>query len=149
MIDIDIPFTTYKDIEKSIPIVKEILFKNNINLNKQTLEEMTIKIMTMSYSKGGWYSKEELVAYTEIYIQILSSLMVKKELTQNNIKMDEHDIWFLTGKIIEISHNNGGGASEEEIKRITKQCIDNGLYKEFIGYSKKFYDRIMPVTGNK
>ena len=63
--------------------------------------------------------------------------------------MDEHDIWFLTGEIIKILHNNNRGASEEEIKDMTKQCINNGLYKKFIGYSKKLDDRIMPVTGNK
>ena len=40
MIDIDIPFTTYKDIEKSIPIVKEELSKNNINLNNKNLEKI-------------------------------------------------------------------------------------------------------------
>lgn len=32
---------------------------------------------------------------------------------------------------------------------MTKQCINNGLYKKFIGYFKKLDDRIMPVTDNK
>ena len=95
MIDIDIPFTTYKDIEKSIPIVKEELSKNNINLNNKNLEKITIEIMTTSYSRGGWYSKEELASYTKIYIQQIYSQVVQKELIKNKIKMDEHDIWFL------------------------------------------------------
>ena len=130
-------------------IVKEELSKNNINLNNKNLEKITIEIMTTSYSRGGWYSKEELASYTKIYIQQIYSQVVQKELIKNKIKMDEHDIWFLTGEIIKILHNNNHGVSEKEIRDMTKQCINNGLYKKFIGYSKKLDDRIMPVTGNK
>ena len=149
MINISIPFTTYREVEKSIPIIKEELSKNNIYPDNKSLEKITIEIMTNSYSSGGWYSKEELISYTKIYIQQIYSQVVQKELIKNKIKMDEHDIWFLTGEIIKILHNNNHGVSEKEIRDMTKQCINNGLYKKFIGYSKKLDDRIMPVTGNK
>jgi len=137
------------DIKKYMPIVQDELNKNNIFLDDIDLLKFTEDVISISYSQGGDGDEKCIRSYTHGFIQIKNTSVVQKELLQNNIKMDEHDIWFLTGEIIKILHNNNRGASEEEIKDMTKQCIDNGLYKKFIGYSKKLDDRIMPVTNNK
>ena len=137
------------DIKKYMPIVQDELNKSNIFLYDIDLLKFTEDVISISYSKGGDGDEKCIRAYTHGFIQIKNTSVVQKELLQKNIKMDEHDIWFLTGEIIKILHNNNRGASEEEIKDMTKQCINNGLYKKFIGYSKKLDDRIMPVTGNK
>lgn len=138
-----------EEVKKAIPIVKDELLKYKIILKEGNLKQLTKRILEILYGKGGWFKEEYIKDYTKSFIPTLIFSIVNKELLNNNIKMQEEDMFSFTEKIFEISCNNGGGASEEEIKRITKQCIDNGLYKEFIGYSKKFYDRIMPVTDNK
>lgn len=137
------------DIKKYMSIVKDELNKNNIFLDDIDLLKFTEDVINISYAKGGYGEEKSIRAYTYGFIQIKSTTVVQKELTQNNIKMDEHDIWFLTGEIIKILHNNNCGISEEEIKDMTKQCINNGLYKNFIGYSKKLDDRIMPIKDDK
>ena len=137
------------DIKKYMPIVQDELNKSNIFLYDIDLLKFTEDVISISYSKGGDGDEKCIRAYTHGFIQIKNTSVVQKELLQKNIKMDEHDIWFLTGEIIKILHNNNRGASEEEIKDMTKQCINNGLYKKFIGYSKKLDNRVMPIKNNE
>lgn len=56
------------DIERCKKIVKEEILKKNKELNGISLEEITIDIMNISYSKGGDYSEDIIRSFAMVYI---------------------------------------------------------------------------------
>lgn len=139
--------TFANDVKKAIPFIKSELKKNNIVLEEKKLIKFTETMLKAFYGKGGWYDEYEIRKFTNSYMQIIIHPIIQDELLKNNIVMEERDIWFFTKKVIDISHKNGGGASEFEIRQIVKECIDNEIYKEYLGYAEKLNNRIIPISG--
>ncbi|MEG0899240.1 MAG: hypothetical protein RSF40_05960 [Oscillospiraceae bacterium] len=50
-------------------IVEEELVKNNVNVNDETLNKITLDIMNISYSKGGDYSDNIIQSFAETYVE--------------------------------------------------------------------------------
>ncbi len=61
-------YADLNDIERCKKIIKEELLKKNKILNHISLDEITIKIMNISYSKGGDYSEEIIRSFAKVYI---------------------------------------------------------------------------------
>ena len=59
------------DIERCKIIIKEELLKKNKILSHTSLDEITIEIMNISYSKGGDYSEEIIRSFATVYIDEL------------------------------------------------------------------------------
>ena len=64
-------YANSNDIERCKKIIKEELLKKNKILNHASLDEITIEIMNISYSKGGDYSEEIIRSFATVYIDEL------------------------------------------------------------------------------
>lgn len=62
-------FVQEGDVERCMGIVKELLTKENVSVDYNTLKEITVDIMNISYSKGGDYSDKIISSYAETYIE--------------------------------------------------------------------------------
>ena len=61
-------YETSNDMDRCKKIVKEELIKKNKDLKTISLEEVTIDIMNISYSKGGDYSEVVIRSFAKVYI---------------------------------------------------------------------------------
>ncbi|MEG0979909.1 MAG: hypothetical protein RSE39_07755 [Oscillospiraceae bacterium] len=62
-------FSDDSDIKRCTKIVEEELVKNNVNVNDETLNKITLDIMNISYSKGGDYSDNIIQSFAETYVE--------------------------------------------------------------------------------
>lgn len=62
-------FSDSNDINRCEGIVKKELLKNSVDVNKETLNKITLDIMNISYSKGGDYSDEVIQSFAETYVE--------------------------------------------------------------------------------
>jgi nitrogen regulatory protein PII-like uncharacterized protein len=123
-----------EEIKKAMPIVEDELKKNNLILKKKKLKRFTKKVMAIFYGKGDSYNEEWIREMTVESIQSLIMPTIKSELEKNNVSMNERDIWLMTYDIMETSHNNGGGCSEPEIRKITQEYITKNICENYSGY---------------
>ena len=62
-------FADSKDIRNCTEIVKKELLKNNVNVNDDILNKITLDVMNISYSKGGDYSDKIIQSFAETYVE--------------------------------------------------------------------------------
>jgi len=61
-------YANQKDIERCKIIVIDELSKQNIKLEDDVVDKITVDIMNISYSKGGDYSNKIIRRFAEVYI---------------------------------------------------------------------------------
>jgi flagellar biosynthesis GTPase FlhF len=132
--------TSGEEIKEAMPIVEDELKKNNLILKKKKLKRFTKKIMAVFYRKNGLPGEETIREMTVASIQRLNMPIIKDELLKNSVVMEDRDIWYMTYKIMEALHNNGGVYCEEELRKKTQEYITKGLYKNYIGRAGTFND---------
>ncbi len=62
-------FSNPDDINRCTEIVSKELLKNNVNVNEEVLNEITLDVMNISYSKGGDYSVKIIQSFAETYVE--------------------------------------------------------------------------------
>ena len=63
---------TYIDssnIKNCSDIIYELLKENNIIVDRDVLNKITIDIMNISYAKGGSYSEKIIKCFAQVYIE--------------------------------------------------------------------------------
>jgi hypothetical protein len=62
-------FTDSKDFRHCTEIVKKELLKNNVNVDDDFINKITLDVMNISYSKGGDYSDKIIHRFAETYVE--------------------------------------------------------------------------------
>lgn len=66
-----LPYGATKDDFENCKKIVSTLLDDKRNLNEEcNLDEITLKIMNISYSTGGKYSKEVMLKYIEAYLEV-------------------------------------------------------------------------------
>lgn len=65
----NLPYATEEDVARCMAIVKVEFDDNNINIDNDALQKITLSVMGISYSKGGDYSNDIIKSMTKIYIK--------------------------------------------------------------------------------
>ncbi|MGB8454719.1 MAG: hypothetical protein WCD89_20615 [Anaerocolumna sp.] len=62
-------YANSNDIIRCTEIVRKELLKNNVNVNEEVLNKITLDVMNISYSKGGDYSDKIIQSFAETYVE--------------------------------------------------------------------------------
>jgi hypothetical protein len=137
----------------SRPIIKGELIKNNVVMENRYIWLMTYDIVQELCKKGVGYSREEIRKITQEYITKglyknyidwldanLSKGIIERKLAENKVNMYGGQRWLMTYDIVQELRKKGVGYSREEIRKITQEYINKGLYKNYIGCAGYFND---------
>ena len=133
MIDISLYLSEEREyIEKAIPIIKDELKKNNVEMEEEKLDKFIEDVIGIAFAKGVGEVEGTMRVYTRQFIINISCQVVIEELKRNHIQMPEKNAYNLTQVIMFSLHLTDRGYSKEEIIDMTKNYIVTEKYREFI-----------------